>query len=319
MLARGELWQLVAFTLLLGASQGVITIVRGAVPLALFGAQGYGAVLGLIATPILLVNAFSPALFALIVDRVGWQIALYALLACSIADLARHRTDVALVRRRPASRAPSLGYLGLRGGGRGRAECGWPSRRQAPGPAVSSCRPLRSRMLWSTRRGAGGAGRLLAQEPLGRRHRHVDGGSAHLVDRLRLGAGDLVLGQPGAPLQRVLERGPRLLREGLGLAAGLVDDGLGLLRRRCGASSGSRRAASAPPRAGGGPRRAPCGSPRRGRRAPWRSAGHLVVERGSPGTRRTRSATQNSAICEHMPDAPTPPRAAPAPWRPRPC
>jgi MFS family permease len=84
LLARGELWQLVAFTLLLGASQGVITIVRGAVPLALFGAHGYGAVLGLIATPILLVNAFSPAIFALLVDQFGWQISLYALLGCSI-------------------------------------------------------------------------------------------------------------------------------------------------------------------------------------------------------------------------------------------
>jgi len=84
MVARGELWLLVAFTLLLGASQGVITIVRGAVPLALFGTQGYGAVLGLIATPILLVNAFSPTLFALIVDQVGWHNALYVLLGCSI-------------------------------------------------------------------------------------------------------------------------------------------------------------------------------------------------------------------------------------------
>ena len=83
--ARGDLWQLVAFTLLLGASQGVITIVRGAVPLALFGAKGYGAVLGLIATPILLVNAFSPAIFALLVDQFGWQISLYALFGCSVA------------------------------------------------------------------------------------------------------------------------------------------------------------------------------------------------------------------------------------------
>lgn len=87
MVARGQLWQLVAFTLLLGASQGVITIVRGAVPLALFGTKGYGAVLGLIATPILLVNAFSPTLFAVIVDQVGWHNALYALLACSILTL----------------------------------------------------------------------------------------------------------------------------------------------------------------------------------------------------------------------------------------
>ena len=84
MLARGQFWLLVTFTLLLGASQGVITIVRGAVPLALFGTKGYGTVLGLIATPILLVNAFSPALFALIVDHVGWHNALYALLGCSI-------------------------------------------------------------------------------------------------------------------------------------------------------------------------------------------------------------------------------------------
>ncbi len=82
--ASGALWQLVAFTILLGASQGVITIVRGALPLALFGAKGYGAVLGLIATPILLVNALSPAAFALIVDQIGWQSSVYALLGCSI-------------------------------------------------------------------------------------------------------------------------------------------------------------------------------------------------------------------------------------------
>ena len=87
MVARGQLWQLIAFTLLLGASQGVITIVRGAVPLALFGTKGYGAVLGLIATPILLVNAFSPTLFAVIVDQIGWHNALYALLACSLLTL----------------------------------------------------------------------------------------------------------------------------------------------------------------------------------------------------------------------------------------
>jgi Major Facilitator Superfamily len=82
--ARGDLLQLVAFTLLLGASQGVITIVRGAVPLALFGAQGYGTVLGLIATPILLVNAFSPAAFALLAEQFGWQVSLYALFGSSL-------------------------------------------------------------------------------------------------------------------------------------------------------------------------------------------------------------------------------------------
>jgi hypothetical protein len=33
----------------------------------------------------LLVNAFSPAVFALLVDQFGWQISLYALFGCSIA------------------------------------------------------------------------------------------------------------------------------------------------------------------------------------------------------------------------------------------
>ena len=85
----GSLPLIVAFTLLMGASQGVITIVRGAVPLVLFGAKGYGAVLGLIATPVLVVNAASPTVFAWIVDRWGWNTGRVSLLAsCSAAWLA---------------------------------------------------------------------------------------------------------------------------------------------------------------------------------------------------------------------------------------
>jgi hypothetical protein len=77
----GSLSLVVAFTLLMGACQGVITIVRGAVPLAMFGARGYGAVLGVIATPVLVVNAATPTAFAWIVDRWGWPAARVALLA----------------------------------------------------------------------------------------------------------------------------------------------------------------------------------------------------------------------------------------------
>ena len=106
----GSLPLLVAFTLLMGASQGVLTIVRGAVPLALFGATGYGAVLGLIATPVLVVNAASPTVFAWIVDRWGWGTARVALLlGCAAAWLAmelmsrwyeRQRAAVATVETR---------------------------------------------------------------------------------------------------------------------------------------------------------------------------------------------------------------------------
>ena len=103
----------VAFTLLMGASQGVITIVRGAVPLALFGAKGYGAVLGVIATPVLVVNAAAPPVFAWIVDRWGWGTGRVSLLVgCSAAWLAmelmsrwyeRRRAAVATVDRRAAA------------------------------------------------------------------------------------------------------------------------------------------------------------------------------------------------------------------------
>jgi Major Facilitator Superfamily len=101
----GSLPLIVAFTLLMGASQGVLTIVRGSVPLTLFGAKGYGAVLGVIATPVLVVNAASPTVFAWIVDHWGWGTARVSLLAsCLAAWLAmelmsrwyeRHRAAVA--------------------------------------------------------------------------------------------------------------------------------------------------------------------------------------------------------------------------------
>jgi len=111
----GSLPLIVAFTLLMGASQGVITIVRGAVPLVLFGAKGYGAVLGVIATPVLVVNAASPTVFAWIVDRWGWGPARVSLLAgCSAAWLAmelmsrwyeRRRTPVVVGAGGPRTRS----------------------------------------------------------------------------------------------------------------------------------------------------------------------------------------------------------------------
>ena len=86
LLSGGSLAVIVAFTLLMGASQGVLTIVRGAVPLALFGSSGYGAVLGVLATPVLIVNAASPTLFALIVERWGWPAGEAVLVAACAAS-----------------------------------------------------------------------------------------------------------------------------------------------------------------------------------------------------------------------------------------
>ena len=81
-------------------------------------------------------------------------------------------------------------------------------------------------------RRAGGAAGLLAQDFFRRRQRQVDGSGAHLVDGLSLGAGDLLLGQLGAPLERFLQIAACLLGEGLRLAARLLDDRLGFLADR---------------------------------------------------------------------------------------
>ena len=87
--AGGNLFAILVFTLVMGAAQGVITIVRGAVPLALFGAEGYSTVLGLIATPVVVVNATSPTIFALIVDHWGWRAGeLVLLVTCAASWIA---------------------------------------------------------------------------------------------------------------------------------------------------------------------------------------------------------------------------------------
>lgn len=86
LVADGRFSAILAFTLLMGASQGVITIVRGAVPLALFGREGYGRVLGLLSTPVIVMNAAAPMLFALVVDAGGWRVAHWLLFACALGS-----------------------------------------------------------------------------------------------------------------------------------------------------------------------------------------------------------------------------------------
>jgi MFS family permease len=58
-----------AFALMFGGANGLVTITRGAVPLALFGASGYGRLMGRLAGPFLLVQAAAPLVMAFVVDR----------------------------------------------------------------------------------------------------------------------------------------------------------------------------------------------------------------------------------------------------------
>lgn len=59
----------VAFAIMFGVANGLITIARGAVPLALFGPVGYGAIIGRIAGPALIVTAVAPVVIAFVVER----------------------------------------------------------------------------------------------------------------------------------------------------------------------------------------------------------------------------------------------------------
>jgi MFS family permease len=58
-----------AFALMFGGANGLVTITRGAVPLALFGASGYGRLIGRLAGPFLLMQAAAPLVMAFVVDR----------------------------------------------------------------------------------------------------------------------------------------------------------------------------------------------------------------------------------------------------------
>jgi MFS family permease len=76
LLAGGaSFWAALAFTVLFGVANGLVTIVRGAVPLALFGPNGYGAILGILAAPYLVMNALAPAMLAVVIDLAGYTAA----------------------------------------------------------------------------------------------------------------------------------------------------------------------------------------------------------------------------------------------------
>jgi MFS family permease len=58
-----------AFAVMFGMANGLLTIARGAVPLALFGAAGYGHLMGRIAGPFLVMQAIAPLVLAFVAER----------------------------------------------------------------------------------------------------------------------------------------------------------------------------------------------------------------------------------------------------------
>lgn len=59
------------FAILYGAGNGLLTIARGTVPLAIFGPHAYGERNGLIGAPARAAQALAPAIFGLLLDQIG--------------------------------------------------------------------------------------------------------------------------------------------------------------------------------------------------------------------------------------------------------
>jgi predicted MFS family arabinose efflux permease len=95
----------VAFAILHGAGNGLLTIARGTLPLALFGSTGYGLRQGLLGAPARLTQATSPFLFGLVLDfsalaaiALSSTLMLMAL-ACLLMLRRPHQSDAAFSQR----------------------------------------------------------------------------------------------------------------------------------------------------------------------------------------------------------------------------
>ena len=92
----------IPFALLHGAGNGMLTIARGTLPLALFGAEGYELRTGLLAAPARILQGGAPLLFGLVLDRGGPLAAL--LLTGSLSGL----SFLALLLLKRANRSDAL-------------------------------------------------------------------------------------------------------------------------------------------------------------------------------------------------------------------
>lgn len=90
-----------AFAVMFGIANGLITIARGSVPLALFGPVGYGRLIGRIAGPALLIQSAAPFVLAFVAERMSDPAALALVATFAFVALACF-----LAIRRPAGGTP---------------------------------------------------------------------------------------------------------------------------------------------------------------------------------------------------------------------
>jgi MFS family permease len=85
-----------AFAIFFGLGNGILTIARGTLPLAIFGPQNYGYRLGLVGAPARMAQAVSPLAFGLLIDVMGSRVLIVSS-ALSLSALAA----LGLLRRKP--------------------------------------------------------------------------------------------------------------------------------------------------------------------------------------------------------------------------
>jgi len=77
---------------------GLRSIVRGTVPLALFGKEGYATLMGRLALPSLLAQALAATVGAALIDRLGADASLHLLLGLAVLNIAPAALLVAMAR-----------------------------------------------------------------------------------------------------------------------------------------------------------------------------------------------------------------------------
>ncbi|WP_394568513.1 MFS transporter [Bradyrhizobium sp. 31Argb] len=93
-----------AFALLHGAGNGILTIARGTLPLAIFGPENYAYRLGLIGAPSRICQAFAPLGFGLLIDTLGRSIVIVSAglsLSALIALLSRPQSSAVKATAQP--------------------------------------------------------------------------------------------------------------------------------------------------------------------------------------------------------------------------
>jgi MFS family permease len=74
------------FAVMFGMANGLLTIARGAVPLALFGATGYGRMVGRIGGPYLVMQAIAPLVLAFVAERASDPMVLAVVAAFAVTS-----------------------------------------------------------------------------------------------------------------------------------------------------------------------------------------------------------------------------------------